>query len=121
MEHPMADIATDLKEIFQSIQLYHLEKWEMYGVNPDGMSIPDVWTDEENDAIDLLKILHDTVDAIPATLMKATEEVRNDAPELFEKLLLHGVQVVGFDFHPTSATEFVEVLNRTVQRDMAQA
>jgi hypothetical protein len=116
----MIDLATELKERFQCIQLNHLEKWEMYGVNPDGMSIPDVWTDEENDAIDLLKTLQDTVDAIPAALMKATEKLRNDAPELFDKLLLHGVQVVGFDFHPASATEFVEVLNRTVQRDMAQ-
>jgi hypothetical protein len=39
----------------------------------------------------------------------------------FEKTLVHGVQVVGFGFFPTNATEFVEVLNRTVQRDMACA
>jgi hypothetical protein len=31
--------------------------------------------------------------------------------------LVHGVQVVGFGFLPISATGFVEVLNRTVQRD----
>jgi hypothetical protein len=29
--------------------------------------------------------------------------------------------IVGFGFFPTSVTEFVEVLNRTVQRDMACA
>jgi hypothetical protein len=28
------------------------------------------------------------------------------------------VQVVGFGFSPASAIEFVEILNRTVQRDM---
>jgi hypothetical protein len=29
--------------------------------------------------------------------------------------------IVGFGFFPTSVTEFVEVLNRTFQRDMACA
>ncbi len=38
-------------------------------------------------------------------------------PESFETALAHGVQVVGFGFFPASATGFVEVLNRTVQRD----
>jgi hypothetical protein len=36
-------------------------------------------------------------------------------------MLTHGVQVVGFGFAPTTATEFLEALNRTVERDMAQA
>jgi hypothetical protein len=35
------------------------------------------------------------------------------------KPLVHGVQVVGFGLFPTSATEFIEMLNRTVQRDMS--
>jgi hypothetical protein len=34
-------------------------------------------------------------------------------------MLTHGAQVVGFGFSPVTATEFLEVLNRTVQRDMA--
>jgi hypothetical protein len=62
-------------------------------------------------------ILRDTIDAIPPSLIKETEELRDAWPELFETTLVHGVQVVGFGFLPISATGFVEVLNRTVQRD----
>jgi hypothetical protein len=52
--------------------------------------------------------------AIPKSLITATEEIRTEAPELFQKMLLHRMRTVGPDFSPTSATEFVEVLNRTV-------
>jgi hypothetical protein len=34
---------------------------------------------------------------------------------------MHGGQTVGFGFFPANATDFLEVLNRTVQRDMAAA
>jgi hypothetical protein len=34
---------------------------------------------------------------------------------------VRGLDLVGFEFSPASATEFVEVLNRTVQRDAACA
>jgi hypothetical protein len=67
-----------------------------------------------------LETLRDTVDPIPPSLLKATEELRDADPEKFEATLMHGVQVVGFGFSSTSATEFVEVLNRTVQRDAAR-
>jgi hypothetical protein len=89
----------------------------MYGVNPDGKSVPDVLTDEENAGVDIFKTLRDTVDAIPPTLIKTTEELRAARPELFEKTLVHGIDVVGLGFSPVSATEFVEVLNRTVQSE----
>jgi hypothetical protein len=46
-ERVMTDIATELKERFWSSELWYREKWEMYGVNPDGKSIPDVLTDED--------------------------------------------------------------------------
>ena len=74
-------------------------------------------TDDEARAIKILETLHDTVDEIPPSLIKATEELRDAWPELFETTLVHGAQVVGFGFFPTSATEFVEALNRTAQRD----
>ena len=52
------------------------------------------------------------------SLIKATEEPRAAGPEKFEETLVRGAQVVGFGFSPASAIEFVEILNRTVQRDM---
>jgi hypothetical protein len=88
-------------------------------VLPDGKSFER--SDEDERLIGVFKNLFDSVDAIPPSHIKAAEELRVAAPELFEKLLVHGIRVIGPDFTPTSATEFVEVLNRTVQRDMAQA
>jgi hypothetical protein len=117
MERVMADVAIDLKERFFNAELWFLEKWEMYGVNPDGKSIPDVLTDEENKAVDILKRLYGSVDAVPPELLNTMEELRNSTPELSERWLAHGVQVVGFGFFPTSATEFVMALNRTVQSE----
>jgi hypothetical protein len=104
--------ATDLKKHFSSFQHWHLEKWEMYGVNPDGKSIPDVWTDEENKAIDILTVLRDTIDEILPSLMNTTEEFRTAEPQLFERTLLHRLQIVGFVFFPKNAKEFVEALNQ---------
>jgi hypothetical protein len=56
---------------------------------------------------------------IPPSLIKLAEEIRDAAPELFEETLVHGVQIAGLRFFPTSATELVEVVNRIAQRDMA--
>jgi hypothetical protein len=67
-------------------------------------------SDDDAKAVELLKALLDTVDAIPSTLIEASETLRQTAPDLFEKMLVHGVQVVGFAFAPTTATEFLEVL-----------
>jgi hypothetical protein len=47
--------------------------------------------------------LLDSVDAIPPSLIKVAEELCIAAPELFEKLLVHGIRVIGPDFTPTSA------------------
>ena len=43
-------------------------------------------TDDEARAMKILETLHDTVDEIPPSLIKATEELRDAWPELFEKL-----------------------------------
>jgi hypothetical protein len=77
-------------------------------VLPDGKSFER--SDEDERLIGVFKNLFDSVDAIPASLIKAAEELRVAAPELFEKLLVHGIRVIGPDFTPTSATEFLEVL-----------
>jgi hypothetical protein len=110
----MADIATDLKQRFDWAMYLSLEAYE---VLPDGRSFER--TDRDEYAIDVFKKLCDSVDAIPPLLIKATEELRAVEPELFEKLLAHRILLIGPDFSPTSAAEFVEVLNRIVQRDMA--
>jgi hypothetical protein len=116
-EYVMIDIAADLKERFDFAMLWFLER---YDVLSDGQTVTDL-SNEDAKAVELLKTLRSTVDAIPPLLIEATETLRDEAPDLFERLLTHGVQVVGFGFAPTTATEFLDVLNRTVQRDLAQA
>jgi hypothetical protein len=111
----MTDIASDLKERFDWA-MYHC--LEAYTVLPDGKSI--VRSDEDEQAIGVFKNLYDSVDAIPPTLIKTAEKLRTAVPEKFELTLVHGVQVVRCGYFPTSATEFVEFLNRTVQRDMVR-
>jgi hypothetical protein len=111
MEFMMIDIAGDLKQRFGWAMDVCLESYE---VLPDGRSF--VRSDRDERAIELFRNLHDSVDAIPPALIEATEKLRSAGPELFEKALAHAVQIVGFGFLPTSATEFVEVLNRTVER-----
>jgi hypothetical protein len=113
----MTDIATDLRERFDFAALWFLEQYE---VLPDGQSVTDL-SDDDAKAVELLKRLLDTVDGIPPTLVEASEKLRDAAPDSFERMFIHGVQVVGFGFAPTTATEFLEALNRTVERDMARA
>jgi hypothetical protein len=113
----MTDVAADLKERFDFAALWFLEQYE---VLPDGESVTDL-SDEDAKAVELLNALRDTVDAIPPLLIETTETLRDTTPDLFERMLTHGVQVIGFGFAPTTATEFLEVLNRTIERDAAQA
>jgi hypothetical protein len=111
----MIDIKVDLKKRFDWAMYHSLEAYE---VQPDGKSI--VRSEDDYFAIDAFEKLLDTVDSIPSSLIEASEELRAAQPQLFEKLLVHGVQVIGPEFSPKSAAEFVEVLNRTVQREMAK-
>jgi hypothetical protein len=117
MEDPEMDIAADLRERFEFAIIWFYERNE---VMSDGETVTDL-SDGDAKAVELLKAFLDTVDAIPPTLIEASEKLRDGAPDLFEKKLVHGVQVVGFGFARTTATEFLEALNRTVERDMAQA
>jgi hypothetical protein len=88
----MIDLATDLKQRFDWAMYVSLEAYE---VLPDGKSI--ARSDERERAIDIFENLHDSVDAIPPPLIKATEALRDARPDLFEKTLLHGLRVVGRD------------------------
>jgi hypothetical protein len=109
MESGMTDIATDLRERFDFAIIWFYERSE---VMSDGESDPDL-SDEDAKAVKLLKALLDTVDTIPPPLIEASEKLRDAVPDLFERMLVHGEQVVGFGFAPTTATEFLEALNRT--------
>jgi len=114
----LTEIASDLRERFDFAVLWFHEKSELDANSLlDEHAIVDL-TEDEARAIKILETLRDTIDAISPSLIKETEELRDAWPQLFETTLVHGVQVVGFGFFPTSATGFVEgVLNRTVQRD----
>jgi hypothetical protein len=117
MDDPLIDIAADLRDRFEGAIIWFYERSE---VMSDGESDPDL-SDDDAKAVELLKALLDTVDAIPPPLIEASEKLRDAAPDLFEKMLVHGVQVVGFGFAPTTATEFLDAVNRTFERDMAEA
>jgi hypothetical protein len=114
MERVMIDLTSDLRKLFDSAMWNCLEAYE---VLPDGKSF--VRSDEDERAIGLFKSLYESVDAIPPSLIATAEELRSVEPELFEKLLAQEIGAIGLDCCPTSATEFVESLNRTVRRDIA--
>jgi hypothetical protein len=104
----MIDVATELKERFDLAAIWFLERSDvMHGVEAD---LPE----EDAKAVDMLTNLRDSVDAIPPSLINETDRLRSVDPKLFESTLVRGVQLVGFGFYPVTATEFVEVLNRSV-------
>jgi hypothetical protein len=59
--------------------------------------------------------LRDSVDAIPPSLIQATEELRTAVRDEFEAALVRRIKLVGSEFLPACAAEFVEVLNKSVQ------
>jgi hypothetical protein len=100
MDRVMIDIATDLRERFDFAALWYLARHE---VLPDKRTMTDL-SDEDAEVVRILETLRDTADAIPPSLLKATETLHDADPEKFETTLLHGVRVVGFGFSPTCAT-----------------
>jgi hypothetical protein len=110
MERAMIDLRSDLRKLFDSAMWNCLEAYE---VLPDGRSF--VRSDEDERAIGLFENLRDSVDAMPPSLIKATEELRADDPERFEYALVRRIKLVGSEFLPACAAEFVEVLNESVQ------
>jgi hypothetical protein len=79
----------------------------------DGRSF--VRSDEDERAIGLFENLRDSVDAIPPSLIQATEELRTAVRDEFEAALVRRIKLVGSEFLPACAAEFVEVLNKSVQ------
>jgi hypothetical protein len=111
----MIDVAADFKERFDFAVIWFLERSDvMHGLEAE---LPD----KDAKAVEILENLRNSVAAIPPSLIDETDRLRSADPELFERTLVWGVQVVGFGFYPATPTEFVEVLNRTVQRDAARA
>jgi hypothetical protein len=113
----MTDIATDLKERFYWAAIWFFERHALIHGIDTATKLPA----KDAKAVELLEALRDSVDAIPPSLIVATEDLRNAVPDAFERWLVHGVQVVGFGYYPTSATKFLKALNHTVQREMASA
>jgi hypothetical protein len=111
-----ACIAADLKDRFWVIELGLLEKWEAHGLLPDGKTIPDVWTESEHRAIELLKTCRESVDAMPGELMQATKAFLENNPVMFERTAMSLTSTIGFAFFPASAATFCEVLNENMQR-----
>jgi hypothetical protein len=112
----MADVASDVRQRF----VWAMDVcFEAYEVLPDGKSF--VRSDEDQNAIEVFEKLRETVGAVPPSLTIAADEFRAVEPGLFEKLLARGIRRIGLGFSPTSATDFVEALNRTMQRRMAGA
>jgi hypothetical protein len=109
----VTDFASHLKEMFESTRS---DRLEIYWVLPDGKSIK--YSDEDDRAIDILKILLATLDAIPSSLMTAAEQLRATEPARFENALWRVSGSVGYGFSPANATEFVEELNRIVRSDV---
>jgi hypothetical protein len=58
----------------------------------------------------VFKAFHDAVDAIPRSLISATERHREAAPKLFEAVLESELRLVGLDFAPANATDFLEAI-----------
>jgi hypothetical protein len=79
------DIAADPKDRFSVVELGLLEKWEAHGLLPDGKTVPDVWTEAEHRAMDMLKACRQSVDAIPDELMLATKAFLENNPVIVEE------------------------------------
>ena len=110
----MTDFATDLRNMFDASMFDRLEAYE---VLPDGRSFGR--SDEDESAISIFEVLLATVDAIPSSLINTAEERCTAEPQKFEDMLSRCLASVGYGFSPSSAAEFVEVLNHTVRSDMA--
>jgi hypothetical protein len=109
----MTDFASGLKERFDWAMYLSLEAYEVLA---DGRSF--VRSDHDERAIGIFENLRDSVDAIAPPLVEAAEALRSGAPDLFEKTLSYALQAVGTEPGPASAADFVEILNRTVQREL---
>ena len=105
----MTDIATDLKQKFEWAMNLCLESYEVLA---DGRSFER--SDRDEYAIEVFKQLHDSVDAIPPSLIQATEQLRAEAPEFFQRILEQKIQFIGPGFVPTNAAEFLGTLHQAM-------
>jgi hypothetical protein len=109
----MADFASDLRQRFVWAMDLCLEAYEVLA---DGRSF--VRSDQDERAIALFDNLNDSVVSIPSALIEAAEALRSRAPDLFEETLSRALRTVGTEPDPASAADFVEILNRAVQREL---
>jgi hypothetical protein len=109
----MTDFASDLRQRFVWATDLCLEAYEVLA---DGRSF--VRSDRDERAIALFENLNDSVVSIPPALIEAAESLRSRAPDLFEETLSRALRAVGTEPDPASAADFVEILNRAVQREL---
>ncbi|MEH2480166.1 hypothetical protein V1282_003523 [Nitrobacteraceae bacterium AZCC 2146] len=112
----MFDVAGDLKGRFGSAALFYMSAWEY---EPDGMiddhTVRDL-TDEEVRCISLFKRLAETIPAIPASILKTTEELYAAVgADKYEEFAFAAIRAVGYRTFPTNATEFLTTLNLSLQ------
>lgn len=86
---------------------------EAYEVLADRRSFERSERDES--AIDLFKSLAESAAAIPKFLITEADALRAASPEIFDKELARQIRLVGPDYAPASAIEFLEKLTRMLQ------
>ena len=106
----VTDIVADLDKRFEWALYNSLEAYE---VLPDGRSI--IRSDEDERAIDIFYGLRDTVQAIPPSLVKITEELyAGVGAARYEQFLRAAVRDAGFRSFINNATEFLEKFNMSL-------
>ena len=106
------DFAKDLEERFDFAAYHFMSALEHdpTPVSRDG-SVRET-TDAEGRMIDLFEKLRDSVDQIPAPMIKRTEELRDFVgPEQFEAALAAAIRGVAVTFRPNDASDFVKMLD----------
>ena len=112
----MTDFASDLQQRFVWAMDVCLESYEVLA---DGRSF--VRSDRDERAIGIFENLRRSVDDVPPPLIEAAKALRFRAPDLFEMTFSRALQAVGVEPGPASATDFVEILNRTVNMSAPDA
>jgi hypothetical protein len=92
----MTDIASDLRNRFDFAVLWFHEKCNW--ILPCLMKMPSSISPTMRPEPSIFWKLYATIDAIPPSLIKETEDLRDAWPELFETTLVHGCKSSASDF-----------------------
>jgi hypothetical protein len=110
----MFDVASDIRDRLDGAILWFLEKWELEGVREDN-TIAEL-SDQDAKAVEILEALSATIDAIPRSIIKTTEELHDSlGSNKYEEFAIAAVQDVGYRSFPSNAAEFLSTLNLSLQ------